>query len=186
MADDKQEKLKKERRTKIDGTKEVAAVKSQAPWPYITVGVFITVVLAAIALMGWAWMSRALDHVATRPGTSVFGSDERIPSGGRSFGGGEGRGFGGMRGFSSIIASGVVTKIDGGTITIAGRGEQVTVKKTSNTVISGDETSLGVNDTVLVMGESDEDDNLTATRIIVQNDSFMQRGFREASRTPDI
>lgn len=184
MAEDKQEKPKKEV-AKPQERSEAAAVKSRTPWPLITVGVFITVVMAAIALVGWVWMSRALDHVASRPGTSVFGSQDR-DRGGRSFDRDDGRGFGGMRGFSSTIASGVVTKIDGDTITIAGQGEQVTVKRTDDTIISGDETSLAVNDSVIVMGETDDDDTMTATHIIVQNDGFMRRGLREASQTPDV
>ena len=86
---------------------------------------------------------------------------------------------GGRGSFMTPAASGVITAIDGDIITVAGGGKRVTVKKTANTVISGDEGNIAVNDTVIVTGTTSDDGMVTATRIVVRN----AQSFGPASRT---
>lgn len=83
----------------------------------------------------------------------------------------------------SFAAQGVITAINGDTITVSGGGKQVTVKKTDSTTVSGDETSIAVNDTVAVVGATNSDGTITATRIIVRNESFFGA---DATNSPDI
>lgn len=165
MTEEKQEVEKKPKPQEKPEAKEMAAVKSSAPWPLITIGVFVTIVLLALAVSGWAWMNTALHHLSTR---QALQSEGIYP---REFGGRSERGERSFGGTMMGTVSGVVTAVNGDTITVGGRGEQVTVKKDDSTVVSGDKSSVAVNDTVIVFGEAGDDDVVTAARIIVRNES---------------
>lgn len=165
---------------------EAKAVTQKTPWPLITIGVFATIIVVAlIALAASALLHdrRATDQVTSRSGhmgmnNSDFGS--RGGSTNRPDGMSGGRGS-----FMTPTASGVITAINGDTITVAGGGKQVTVKKTSTTVISGDETAIAVNDTVVVMGTKNSDGSVTATRIMIRNNqTFGRPTADDTSQTP--
>ncbi len=150
----------------------VAAANAQKtpPWPLITIGVVGTVLVLALGAFWWLQLV-SLHKTESRTSSSRYGQMERP-----QFGGGSENGRSDMpnrRGFSRAVATGVVTAINGNTITVAGGGKQVTVKKTDSTVISGDESDLAVNDTVLVYGTAASDGTVTATRIVVRNSSLL-------------
>ena len=62
---------------------------------------------------------------------------------------------------------GVVTKVDGDTITVAGGGKTQTIKTDASTTYS-DDTKPAVNDTVVIVGTKDSD-TITATQVAVYN-----------------
>ena len=137
------------------------------PWPLITIGVVVTVVVLAIG--GLWWLKFATLHTSSNRAAPTYGYSDRSQSRNDARGSMPGRGRGGI---SRATASGVVTAINGDTITIAGSGKQVTVKKTSDTIISGDESTIAVNDTVLVYGSTADDGTVTATRIMIRNSNL--------------
>jgi len=149
-------------------TGQMTAVKSSPQWPLITIAVFAGIVTVALVIVSWVVIASSLSDQRGRMHVGVNGS-----SGAPSFEGRQGTGYGGrggMRGGMTMnTTQGVVTAINGDTITVSGRGKQVTVKKTDDTVISGDSESLAVNDTVIVIGDTEDDDSITATRIIIRN-----------------
>lgn len=179
MPEESKEKAKKEATVEKASVKqephvreEMTVVKSSPPWPLITIGVFVTVVLLAISMIGWVFVA-SLTHGFASNAEREYGTMR--PE--RGFGYNEDRMYGrddsGRRGGLGLsVANGVVTKIDGDTITVSGQGKQVAVTKTDDTIISGNKQSLAVNDTVIVMGDTEEDDSVTATRIIVRNESL--------------
>lgn len=147
---------------------EGVAVKRTPPWPAITIGVFATVVVLAMMVIGWAALAALLHESKGQPGgADMFGRQGYGEYDTRE------RMRGGMRGdLPAVAARGVVTAINGDTLTVSGGGEQVKVKKSADTTISGDESDVAVNDSVVVLGESEDDGSVTATRIIIRNDSY--------------
>ena len=161
---------------------QAAVTKSAAPWPFITIGVFVSVVVLAVVVVAWAGMAVLLH--TTMDETTGY---ERYDRGGYSNDGNlRERTPGGMRGMSSVVASGVVTAIDGDAITVSGRGEQVKVTKFGDTFIGGDKANLEVNDTVIVTGDVKEDGSVTATRIIIRNQAPTERTYDSPRRMPNI
>ena len=148
-------------------SKAVEAVKSPTPWPLITVGVFASVVGLAIVLLV---CSAFLNHQASNRGMANerFGmNDGDAP--GRMYSHRENRSDNWQTSVS--IVRGVVTAIDGDTLTVSGGGDQVQVKRTSSTVVGGDEMDVAVNDTVVVASEKADDGSMTAIRIMIRNDA---------------
>lgn len=185
MAEKKQMKQEEEKPIEAVETKDAASAKSSPPWPFITIGIFTTIVLLALMVAGWAALNAALQKSSSRTGIGYESADRRgiderrMPD--RMFGDGSVHGN-----MSMIAASGVITAINGDTLTVSGRGEQVTVKKTDETTIGGDKTSLAVNDTVIVIGDTEDDDSVTATRIIVRNESMNWRSFSDSRSVPSV
>ena len=153
---------KEQKSQEADSSQQVKAAKSVPPWPLITIGVFVTVLVLAFFTVGWLGFASLHKQASRTGGYSMQRGDmnTRDHFGSRYRGGGYAR---------SAAASGVVTKIDGDTVTIAGYGKQVTVKKTDSTVVSGDKSDLAVNDSVAVYGTTASDGTVTATRILVRN-----------------
>lgn len=149
---------------------EVAAVKKQTPWPLITVGIFGTVLLLAAVAMAWlqlVGMHRSSVRTSPDYGYSQQHS-QQYGSGGRDYS------RGGQRGSAARpVATGVVTAVSGDSITVSGGGKQVTVKTSSATRITGDETDVAVNDTVVVYGTKNDDGSIAATRIVVRNSAVL-------------
>lgn len=138
-------------------------IKSAPPWVLVLIGVAVTVVIAGLAFGGSAYLAARRQEQAVLP-TIDFNGGRFTPRGG-----GLHRIRGGDNSLQVIAVQGVVTSIKGDKIMIAGHGKKVTVKKTDSTVISGDEDTLAVNDSVSVVGSTASDGTVTATRIIVQN-----------------
>jgi len=65
--------------------------------------------------------------------------------------------------------SGVVTKVSGDSLTVAGNGKAETIKTNSSTQYIGD-TKPAVNDSVTIVGTADSKGTITATQIRVNND----------------
>lgn len=63
--------------------------------------------------------------------------------------------------------NGVVTAVDGSTITVAGNGTTTKVVVNDTTTYTGDDKPAVVNDTIMVVGTKDGD-TLTATRVVIQ------------------
>lgn len=144
------------------------AVKSQPPWPLIAVGVIATVLIVAVVAVGWLQLESL--HRTTRV-ASRYGMQQNDTNFGNNGNQGGYYGSGGsMRGRTTRpTLSGVVTAVTDSTVTVSGNGKQVTVDKTSSTAVSGDSTTIAVNDTVLVYGTTASDGTVTATRIVVRN-----------------
>jgi hypothetical protein len=149
---------------KNDQTVEV--IKSSPPWRLITIGVFATVVIAAV-FIGGALFIRAhrVDDQLGRPGLMNHRMIGQRGEGMMNHGG-----FWRSGTMQAPVARGVVTAVNGDTITVSGLGKQVTVKKSSSTTISGDKSDVAVNDTVTVYGTTNPDNSISATRISVNNE----------------
>lgn len=165
----------------VGDTKETK--RRAAPWPVLTIGIFAAILFVAFIIICW-WAIVFAWHAATpsgsraedMPGLYGYGGDDRRLD------------WGDRRElWNAADASGVVTAVNGDTITVSGRGEQVTVKKTQDTVIRGDKEEVAVNDTVLVYGETEDDGSITAARILIRNESMMDEGSRSGHmiRKPD-
>ena len=143
----------------------VTVVKKRTPWPLITVGIFGTVLLLAAIAMAW------LQFVGMHRGAVHTGMDQSYSQRSQQYGyGGRDYSRGGQRGMAARpAATGVVTAVNGDTVTVSGGGKQVTVKTSSTTRIAGDETDIAVNDTVVVYGTKNDDGSIAATRIMVRN-----------------
>lgn len=149
-------------------------------WGWV-VGAFVVL----FALVGFVASGYALIHgvkndasTSTRSGRDYalrgdqFGNVSNENSNGSTDGttgmtGGPGGGFGMMRGESgnsSTRISGVVTAVDGDTLTVAGNGTTVTVKVTDSTTYSGSSKPATVNDSIVAVGTT-SDDVFTATSI---------------------
>ncbi len=159
MADkDKEQKEAPEKQT------EAKVVTSSPPWPVITIGVFATVVVLAIFVVIWVAVAavvhnRQSEAVANEPGWHMARDNERFGWHGRS-----------SVGLGERAAQGVVTAINGDTVTVSGGGKQTTVKKTTDTIISGDKNDIAVKDTVIIFGTRQDDGSITAKRIVVRNE----------------
>lgn|GEM_PF-5253986 len=159
------------------------AVKSvpRTPWPLITIGVVATVVVMAVAVGGWLFIVGRANGNGTTTRTSrlgAYGFNQQSQGGnsnGNSYFGNGNGGFGGggyRRGSAEqAAADGVITAVNGQTLTVSGQGKQVTVTETNSTVVSGDASSVAVNDTVLVYGTTNSDGSVTATRIVIRNNA---------------
>lgn len=66
---------------------------------------------------------------------------------------------------TSTRVMGVVTAVDGDTITVAGNGATTKVTVSDNTTYSGDEKPAKVNDTIMAFGARDSGDNLVASTV---------------------
>ncbi len=179
MTDDK--KLANEKEDERQPTEgEVTAKKVSPPWPVITVAVFISVLLLALAAVSWLWVQGAVT-------SNVRDMQSRLPAQERQFGYDteerHERWYGGFGNMTAPAASGVVTKIDGDTLTVAGYGKAISVKTTDETIVSGDGDTVEVNDTVVVTGDTDDDGTVTATRVIIRNEPA-GRPQLENRRTP--
>ncbi|MDB5183674.1 MAG: hypothetical protein JWO07_355 [Candidatus Saccharibacteria bacterium] len=171
----------------VEEKQRVSVVKAMPPWRLITVGVFATVVVVAVMIAGWMFI---LLHHQARPGMmNRFDGLSQSSTGPGGFMGRGGMRHGGGGGtIQQSAARGVVTAVNGDTITVSGEGKQVTVTKSSSTTISGDKTDVAVNDTVVVYGTTGSDGTVSATQILVHNlaptsgaganadDSFMTPG----------
>ena len=141
-------------------------VNKKTPWPLITIGVFGTIVTIAFVIVAWVAI------VATIHGTKLNDRDSWRESSG--FDQRQDRGFSmpeRQDSWSSEAVRGVVIAVNGNEITIAGQGEQTKVTKSDDTVIGGDKTTVEVNDTVVILGETQDDDSLIAERIIIRNET---------------
>lgn len=142
-----------------------------APWPMTTVGIFVAIIIAAFVVMCWWAILFALQVAKPvvssendRTGRWALGNERR------ESGWNERRSARG-----AVAVSGVVTAIDGSTVTVSGRGEQVTVRQNDDTVVGGDANELAVNDTVIVFGDTEADGSVTAQRILVRNKGMSER-----------
>lgn len=159
-------------------------VKHQPPWPLIVIGVVATVLVIAVVAVGWL-------QLESLRGTTRTASRYSMQQDGTNFGGGQGEyygnGGGSMRSgrASRPTLSGVVTALTDTTVTVSGSGKQVTVDKTSNTTISGDSSTLAVNDTVLVYGTTNSDGTVSATRIVVRNGATAS-GVSDSAPAPSV
>jgi hypothetical protein len=136
------------------------AVKSTPPWPLITIGAVASVVVLALLITTWLVVANHHAQMA-HASHAQYG----LNRGGSEFFPREQRGFR----LGRSVASGVVTAVNGNTLTVSGGGQQVTVKKTDSTTVSGDKTDAAVNDTVLIFGDKASDGTITATRILINN-----------------
>jgi hypothetical protein len=145
----------------------VERVKTTPPWPFITVGVFASVVVAALFVTGGLIMAgHHRDHHVD--GFGPFGAKERMSrmsSHHEAFGG---------RMHMTPAVHGVVTAISGDILTVSGGGTQVNVERSSDTDIKGDKTDVAVNDTVIIYGTKDGD-TVSATKILVRNQDLKDR-----------
>lgn len=157
--------------------------KSSPPWPIITVSVFITVVLFALFAAGWAWVGNVVHLTAANENTRMSRDAQREYS--DEMPGSRGSlPYEGRRGAMTAAASGVIVKIDGDTVTVAGQGKQVIVKTTDDTIVSGDESDLAVNDTVIVIGDTEDDDTVVAKRFVVRNEPIEEWNFQGRQSRP--
>lgn len=141
----------------------VETVKSTPPWPLITVGVVASVVVAACVITLWVTLANHRHQMAGQ-GQARYGFNK-----------GE-NGFSprGQRGthLGRPVASGVITAVNGDTLTVSGGGQQVTVNKSDSTTVSGDKTDAAVNDTVVIFGDKANDGTITASQILIRNEQL--------------
>ena len=154
----------KDKKSTVKAAKQEQAVKSAPPWPLITVGVLASVVTLAVVAMGCFAFS-TLRH-SDNPMLTM----SRIDRDGSSHISIYHDGAFDTPRKASPVTSGVVTSVEGETLTVSGHGKQVTVKRTSDTTVTGDKSDVSVNDTVVVIGSKADDGTLTARHIIVRND----------------
>lgn len=142
------------------------AVKKQTPWLWIVIAAGGTVLIVAVMAIGWM-------RIESLQRSAMHAERYDMQQGATRFGGGRqgfyGNSSGSPRRQSRPTLSGVVTALNGDSITVSGGGKQVTVKKTDSTTINGDATSVAVNDTVSVYGTTASDGTVTATRIVIRN-----------------
>ena len=186
---EKPEAAKKDIVVKDAEPQTATVVRSTPPWPLITIGIVATVIILAVMAMGWGFVVSHSQSPAMRTQTlgrygTEYGRNGSDGSLNYGSGGGYRRGRGGSLG--NIAASGVVTAINGDTITVSGQGKQVTVKKSSSTTISGDATSVAVNDTVIVLGTTNSDGSVDATRIAIRNGSGGNNSSPNSDNVPGI
>ena len=152
-------------------TTEAKVVAQKAPWPLITIGIFVSVIVIALIVLAATIVFR--DHrmansqgIMDMDSMSMNDNDFGPHRGSTNRSGSASRGHGS---FMTPAANGVITAINGDTITVAGGGRQVTVKKTTSTSIGGSKSAVAVNDTVIVIGTTESDGSVTATRIMIRN-----------------
>ncbi|MFZ2544784.1 MAG: DUF5666 domain-containing protein [Candidatus Saccharimonadales bacterium] len=155
-------------------------ITSSTPWPLITVGAVTLIVVLALIATSWLMIAVHSSNVMSR-NDAMFGRTLQQNGDGRVFSRG-GDNFGGRRGFAEGATKGVITAIDGNTLTVSGNGKQVTVKKTSSTVVGGNNTTLAINDSVIIIGNAGDDGVITATHIMVHNQTS-GRSMNEDSNT---
>lgn len=63
--------------------------------------------------------------------------------------------------------AGVITAVDGATLTVAGNGTSTKVTTSDATIYSGDDSTAKVNDTVMVLGNKTDDGTVAASRIVI-------------------
>jgi hypothetical protein len=123
-------------------------------------------IIMLIALVSAITLGIAGRHVRTQAGVGPLGGarfEQQMPAQRRgAFGGGR------MQADSDTFVSGVVTAVNGDTITVSGDGKQVTVTKNSSTTIRGTASSVAVNDTVSITGTT-TNGTFTATTITIRN-----------------
>lgn len=165
----KDDQSKQEADTKTT-LKEIGVAKAQTPWPLIIIGIVGSVVMLALLIGGW-WFVASQAMRGLQGGSGAMSLSDRGSGSGRMFERNAGREFGAQRGglIGMAEANGVVTAIDGDTITVAGNGKKVTVKKTDSTIVSGDKNDITVNDSVIISGTTADDGTITASRIVIRN-----------------
>ncbi len=139
---------------------KVEVVKQSQQWPYVTMGVVGALVVLALAIsIGHAIaVHRSADrHVGK------FGLSEMRPGDKRVFLHESGHDD------SNRIVHGVVTAINSDTLTVSGGGNQVSVKRSSETAVKGDKAEVAVNDTVAIVGEKNSDGVVEADVIVIRN-----------------
>lgn len=153
----------------------VMGAKTKRTVPALSTGWWVVLaVVAFFALLGAFAIGNAVMHMAvnrtTRVVTDVSGSR------GMMFQDERGLRTGGMMGVrsdfdentvSTTRVSGVVTAVDGSTITVAGNGTTRKVIVNDSTVYVGDDKPAAVNDTIMVVGTT-SGDTLTANRVMLQ------------------
>ena len=167
MAEDKTIETTNE--SNVTETKPVAG-KSKMVWyapehrPFVVAGLLIIVIL----LLGVSFMAGR--HVWRRDGEfggRQFTTMQFVPNGVRSYDGGLRGGM--MRGdglaTSNTRVNGVVTAVDGNTITVAGDGTTTKVTVSSNTTYSGSSEPAKVNDTITAIGAKDASGTLIASSV---------------------
>lgn len=171
------------------GTGTVAAVKASPPWPLIVIGIVATVIIVALFIGGWSFI---MSHAQTQ--TSQYGrlraysqnQNGNSSAGNGSYGGGGFRrnGFGGGSQGQTAAFRGVITAVNGDTLTVAGQGKSVTVTESDSTTISGDKTDVAVNDTIVVYGTTNSDGSISATQIVVRNGTGASSSDGSGSSAP--
>ena len=148
-----------------EASNEAAPAKSSPPWLLIAMATFASVVTLVFMLL--IIMMFVADH-ARQQGMRSY--DSYSGHGGSSSYRQPDDNYGGYgKRFSADAARGVVTNIDGDTLTISGGGKQIKVKRTNDTIINGDKEDVSVNDTVIVIGQKDDEGIFTAKAIIIRN-----------------
>lgn len=147
--------------------------------------VLIAVVVAIVALLLGGGVGYALGHItATKSSKSrdmASNMDRKSPFGGR-FGGANGTG--GFSGFSSRL-TGAVTAVSGSSFTMIGDGGQYTINTDSSTTWEGGDSSVAVNDTVMV-SYSGSGSTLTAKSIRVTSSlPNTSSGSTQSTTIPD-
>ena len=144
--------------------------KLSAAW-WVLIALFGFFALLGLFAIGSAAMHLASDR-STRTITSYGTRGMMVQSDGASLRGGGM--MGGRGGFddsntdtSTTRVSGVVTSVDGTTITVAGNGTTTKVVVNDSTTYIGDDKPAAVNDTIMVVGTK-SGDTFTATRVILQ------------------
>jgi hypothetical protein len=132
-------------------------------WVLGTLAGVLVLMLIAGAVRHHMWQQRSLTTTDFRPGQSHTGNRYDREGRGGAFGGGM---MGGTTNNSTMV-SGVITAIDGATLTVAGNG-------TTKAVITNDDTTeyfgaaqpVKVNDSVRITGTT-SGDAFTATRVMI-------------------
>ena len=152
-------------------TKTKRSIFTQVPvWGWVVMSAAAFFALLGFVAVGYAAIHNIFnkDDIVRTRGTGDYAlRDDQVGSGSgtRGLGNGMMGGFG-MRDDTNTTSrvSGVVTAVDGDTITVAGYGTTTKVKVTSSTTYSGSSEPAAVNDTITAFG-STSDDVLTARPI---------------------
>lgn len=128
------------------------------------------IVIAAILVVGWTAFA------VGRHADDRFGTERGFRAGGMMRAGDEddmgmrgdagmGRGMYSTNFTSSTRVSGVVTAVEGDTITVSGNGITTKVMVNNNTNYVGDDKPAKVNDTIMAFGARDSDNTLVASAV---------------------
>lgn len=137
------------------------AAQRATPWPAITLGIVGTVFILAAIATAWLYFFSLSNEVSYEAQTYSEQRDQYYDDEPYL------REYGDRRG--QPVASGVVSEISGDTLTVIGGGDKVSVKQSNATRIVGDESTVAINDTVLIFGSQNDDGSVSATRIVIRN-----------------
>lgn len=179
MSEQDQETQSDTQINKTDGTESQPAIEAEAKrtLPKLSTGWWAVIAaLTFFAVLGLCAAGSAAVHMATDRSTRIMVRTDE----GRGFmtqGNGSGLRTGGMMGgrgdfedsttASTTRVNGVVTAVDGSTITVAGNGTTTKVVVDGSTTYIGDDKPAAVNDTIMAMGTK-SGDTFTATRVVLQ------------------